>query len=135
VDVNHIPRSSSAFAVQKKDGEKMELDKAPSIRKDFNAEVASAIGATLSEILGERVLVLLYKWLKDHYDIGSDEIPHRLPTVIQVLEEMFGAVGARAIGPDVAKRLYSQLGLSFVERSNWTLENYIEEALRSLSEL
>jgi hypothetical protein len=110
----------------------MELDKASSARKDFNEEVASAIDVTLSEVLGERVLVLLYKWLKDHYDISPDEIPHRLPTVIQVLEEVFGVVGARAIGPGVAKRLYSQLGLRFVERSNWTLENYIEEALRSL---
>ena len=104
----------------------------PSSRRGFNAEVASAIEAALSEILGERVLVVLYRQLKDRYDIDADEIPYHLPTVIRVLEEMFGAVGTRSIGSDVAKRLYNQLGLAFVERSNYTLNDYIEEALKSL---
>ena len=103
----------------------MKLDMVPSSRKDFNAEVTRAIDAALSEILGERVLVVMYRHLKDHYDIDADEIPYHLTTIIRVLEEMFGAVGIKAIGSDVAKRLYSQLGLRFVERSNYTLNNYI----------
>jgi hypothetical protein len=113
----------------------MELDMAHSSRKDFNAEVTRAIDAALSEILGERVLVVLYRYLKDHHDIRPDEICYRLPTIIEVLEKMFGAVGTKAIGSDVAKKLYGQLGLRFVERSNYSLKGYIEEALKLLPNL
>jgi len=75
---------------------------------------------------------VLYRHLKDHYDIGSDEMPYRLPTIIRVLEEMFGVGGTKAIGSDVAKKLYSQLGLGFVAHSNYTLEDYIREAMKML---
>jgi hypothetical protein len=104
----------------------------PGSTRDFNEEVARAIHATLSEILGEHSLRALYGYLKDHYDIGSEEIPYRLPAVIRVLEEMFGAVGATAIGSDVAKKLYGNLGLRFIERSNHTLEDYLKDALKLL---
>jgi hypothetical protein len=113
----------------------MKLDMVPSSRKDFNAEVTRAIDAALSEILGERVLVVMYRHLKDHYDIDADEIPYHLTTIIRVLEEMFGAVGTRAIGSDVAKKLYNQVGLRFVERANYSLNDYIEEILKLLPNL
>jgi len=100
-----------------------------SSRRDFSQEVARAINDTLSEILGEHALEVLHGHLEDRYDIRSDEMPCRLPTVIQVLEEMFGALGTKAIGSDVAKKLYSQLGLRFVAHSNYTLEDYMEEAV------
>lgn len=38
-------------------------------------------------------------------------------------------VGTKAIGSDVAKKLYSQLGLRFVEHSNYALNDYIEQSL------
>jgi hypothetical protein len=101
-------------------------------RRDFNEEVTRAIDAALSEILGKPTLGVLYKHLKEHCGISSDQMPHQIPTIIRVLEEIFGAVGASSIGSDVAKKLYSQLGLTFVEHSNCSLEDYIEEARKLL---
>ena len=109
----------------------MELDMTLSSRRDFNEEVTRAIDATLSEIMGDNKKVV-YMHLKDHYDIGPREMPYRLPTIIRVLEEMFGVVGTIAIGSDVAKKLYSQLGLRFIEHSNYSLKDYMEEVLRLL---
>jgi hypothetical protein len=63
----------------------MGLDTTLSSRKDFNQEVARAIDAAFSEILGEHTLRALYGHLKDHYNIASDEIPYHLPTIIRVL--------------------------------------------------
>jgi hypothetical protein len=101
-------------------------------RRDFNEEVVRAIDAALSEILGKPTLEVLYKHLKEQCGIGSDQMPYRLPTIIRVLEEIFGAVGASSIGSDVAKKLYNQLGLTFVEHSNYSLEDYVEEARKLL---
>jgi hypothetical protein len=98
-------------------------------------EVARAIDTALSQIMGQPLLEAIYKHLKHHYDISSEEIPYHLPTIIRVLEEIFGAVGTKAIGSDVAKKLYNQLGLEFAEHSNYTLNDYIEEALKSLPNL
>jgi hypothetical protein len=104
-------------------------------RRDFNKEIARAIDAALYETVGQTILEALHRHLKNHYDIGSDQIPYHLPTIIRVLEEMFGAVGTRAIGSDVAKKLYNQVGLRFVERANYSLNDYIEEILKLLPNL
>ena len=100
--------------------------------KNFNEEVAKAIDTTLSEILGEHVVEVLYYHLKDRYGVVLDEIPYRLPTVIRVLEEMFGVTGTKAIGVDVAKKLYSQLGIKFYAHLNYTFQDYIDEVQKIL---
>ena len=115
--------------------EVVELDEpqtVPNSRREFNREVAKAIDAALNEILGQTSLEVLYDHLKTQYDIESDEMSYHLQTIISVLDEMFGAVGAIAIGSDVAKKLYRQLGLRFVEHSNYSLKDYVEETLKLL---
>jgi hypothetical protein len=99
-------------------------------RRDFNEEVARAIDATLREKLGELTSRVLCRYLKDEYDIGPDEMPSRLPIVTRIFEEMFGVFGTKVIGSDVAKKLYSQLGIRFVTHWNYSLEDYVEEALK-----
>ena len=79
-----------------------------SFTKNFNEEVAKAIAAAISETLGEHTLEVFYDRLKDRYDVGPDAIPYQLPTVIRVLEEMFGVIETKAIGVDVAKKLYTK---------------------------
>lgn len=75
---------------------------------------------------------MLHKHLKDDYDIEPDEMPYQLSTILRDLEEVFGVLVVKSIGSDIAKRLYNQLGLRFVTRSNYTFEDYIEEAEKLL---
>ncbi len=104
-----------------------------SSQRDFNQKVLKSIDDLLSELLGRRNLETLYAHLKDHYDIGPDEIPYRLSVLYQVLETKFDVIGAKTIGDDVARKLYGRLNLTFVQTPNYALEDYIEQAKKTLS--
>ena len=47
-------------------------------RRDFNEEVARAIDATLSEILGEHALGALYRYLKDALKLSTLQWPQSI---------------------------------------------------------
>lgn len=101
---------------------------------EFNEKVHQAIDEALSEMLGQTVLHALYTHLRNQYDISRDELPYRLETLYQVLGNIFGVVGAKTIGNDVARKLYHMLDLNFTQTSNFTLKDYIDQAKRMLSQ-
>jgi len=86
-------------------------------------------------IVGEQVLAALYKHLKDHYDITSDEIPYRLDTFFGTLEETFGVKGAGTLSRAIAKHVYLRFNLEFVDKENYKLQNYLEDAKKELSRI
>ena len=96
--------------------------------KEFNDEVKLAIDDAISAILGQQVLKALYAHLKDHYDITRDEIPYRLDTLFDALENTFGVKGALTLGRVIAKRFYARMNLQFAELGNYKLQDYLEDA-------
>ena len=96
--------------------------------KEFNDEVKLAIDDAISAILGQQALKALYAHLKEHYDITRDEIPYRLDTLFDALENTFGVKGALTLGRVIAKRFYARMNLQFVELGNYKLQDYLEEA-------
>jgi hypothetical protein len=96
--------------------------------KEFNDEVKLAIDDAISAILGQQVLKALYAHLQEHYDITRDEIPYRLDTLFDALENTFGVKGALTLGRVIAKRFYARMGLQFVELGNYKLQDYLEDA-------
>ena len=66
--------------------------------KHFNDEVRRAIDGAVFSIVGPEVVGALYKHLKEHYDVTPDEVPYRLDTVFDTLEQTFGVKGERTNG-------------------------------------
>lgn len=95
---------------------------------DFTEQIVSAIDNTVHELLGQRVLNALQEQLRTHHDIRPEELPYRLDTLYDTLENVSGVFGAKTIGYEVAKNLYAKLGLRFMETENYTLQDYIEQA-------
>jgi len=102
------------------------------VTKEFNSEVKYAIDGAIFSLVGGGVLAALYKNLKEHYDITPDEIPYRLDSVFETLEHTFGVKGARTLSRVVARRLYFRLNLQFVEKENYRLQDYLEDAKKKL---
>jgi len=100
---------------------------------DFTGQIVLAIDDTVRAVLGQSVLDALYEHLRTHYDIGPEELPYRLDTLYDVLENVFGVFGAKTIGHRVARNLYTRLGLRFEDMENYTLHDYIDQAKRTLS--
>ena len=102
------------------------------LTKEFDSEVKRCVAGAIYGIMGQEVLEALYKHLKKQYDITPDEIPYRLDSVFETLEETFGAKGARTVSRAIAKRLYYRLNLQLIETENYRLQDYIEEAKKEL---
>ena len=102
------------------------------VTKELNNEVKYAVDSAIFGIVGVDVLRALYKHLREHYDITPDEIPYRLDTVFDTLEQTFGVKGARTLSRAIAKRLYYRLNLQFVETENYRLQDYLEQAKKEL---
>jgi hypothetical protein len=103
------------------------------VTKEFNNEVKRAIDGAIYGIVGQDVLRALYEHLKEHYDVTPDEVPYRLDTVFETLEQTFGVKGARTISRAISKRLYYRLNLQFVETENFRLQDYLEQAKKQLA--
>jgi len=101
--------------------------------KEFNDEVKLAIDDTIAAILGEQVLQALYVHLKEHYDITRDEIPYRLNTLFDALENTFGVKGAMTLSRVIAKQFYARMNMQFAELGNYKLQDYLEDAKINLA--
>jgi hypothetical protein len=101
--------------------------------KEFNDEVKRAIDGGISDIVGKNVVESLYKHLKEHYDIVPDEIPYRTDTLFETLEHTFGMAGARTLSRAIARRVYAQMGLPFIEPPDYRLQDYLEDAKKQLA--
>jgi len=104
------------------------------VTRDFNDEVKVAIDDAIVDLVGSKVLVSVYQHLRIQYDISGLEVPYRLDTLLEVLGNVFGIVGARTIERTIAKRLYSRLGLDFYDAHSYRLEDYLEQAKKELAQ-
>jgi hypothetical protein len=101
---------------------------------DFNQLLGSAIEDTIQEFLGLSILEALGSEMTTKYDISSEELPYRLETVYDILENKFRVVEAETIGPAIAANLYGKLGLPFHNHEGYSLPQYIRTAKSALSE-
>jgi hypothetical protein len=99
----------------------------------FNDDARRAIDDAISSVVGEQVLKAVYDHLKDHYGIADDEVPYRLDTLFDTLEKTFGFKGALTLSRVIARRVYGQMGLRFIELPNYRLQDYLEQAKKQLA--
>ncbi len=81
---------------------------------------------TLKGIFGAKVPEAIYKRLETNYSISPEEIPNRLSEFVQGLEGLFDRA-SKPVERAIAKRLYSKLGLRFVEMHSLGLLDYLNE--------
>ena len=95
---------------------------------NFNKVLSLSIDETIREYLGVTVLNDLHKELKAKHDISSNEMPYRIETVYEILENSFQVKGAKTIGPLIAERFYKKLGIPYHNHEGYTLADYVERA-------
>jgi hypothetical protein len=76
---------------------------------------------------GEIVRETIFERLETVYGIKHEEIPQKLPAFHQALLELTRSV-ANVMERVIARYLYSRLGLSFVNREDWSLIEYVNHA-------
>ena len=102
--------------------------------EDFNDELKRVIDSVIFGIVGQNVLRALHKHLKERYDITPNEIPYRLDTLFEILENTFGVTAARTLGNVIVRRLYFRYNLQFGDTKGYRLQDYVDEAKRQLAQ-
>jgi hypothetical protein len=97
------------------------------------AEVGEVLLQAVDEGLsvpGEIVRTAIYQRLERSYRLRREEIPEKLETFHQALQDLLGVRSAKVMEKLIAKNLYSRLGLNFTEHANSTLVDYVNHAKR-----
>lgn len=99
---------------------------------DFNGTLTKAIDEAIKGLLGRDVLESFYNHLDFFGGIKRDELPYHIDVVFHVFEKNFGATVGNVLGRSITKNFYSKLGVEFVERPNYNLLDYVEDAKAKL---
>lgn len=95
---------------------------------EFDRMLVESLNESFATILGEIPKKAVYDLLEKRYTIAVNRIPERLNEFATALETLFGAGPSTAIVRIIVKRLYSKLGLTYIERPDWRLPDYVNEA-------
>jgi len=91
------------------------------------------IDEALAGVLGINVRDAIYLALLTNFSVTREELPKHLDKFEQLLEDNIGQRAAKVIFRAIAKRLYSELNLTFSEEPTYSLTDYVMEAkLRTL---
>ncbi|TSA42709.1 hypothetical protein D4R54_02210 [archaeon] len=95
---------------------------------EIDRMLVEALNESFAAILGEIPKKTVYDILEKKHAIAVNRIPERLNEFTTALETLFGVMASKVIVRIVVKRLYSKLGLTYVERPDWRLPDYVNEA-------
>lgn len=94
----------------------------------FDKLLVESLDESVAMILGEAPKKTVYDILEKSHAIARNRIPERLNEFAVALETLFGVASSKVIVRFVVKRLYSKLGLTYIERPDWRLSDYVSEA-------
>jgi hypothetical protein len=99
-----------------------------SARPNFDRLLVESLDESFAAILGEIPKKTVYDVLQKNHAIAKNCIPERLNEFTAALETVFGAPSSKVLERIIVKGLYSKLGLTYVERPDWRLFDYVAEA-------
>jgi hypothetical protein len=95
---------------------------------EFDRLFAQSLDESFTEILGEIPKKTFYDGLERKHAIARNCIPEKLDEFTVALETVFGITCSKVLMRIIATELYSKLGLTFIERPDWRLLEYVTEA-------
>jgi len=95
---------------------------------EFDRLFVQSLDESFAAILGEIAKQTFYDGLEKNHAIARNRRPDRMNEFTTALETVFGAACSKVLIKIIAKGLYSKLGLTFIERPDWQLLDYLTEA-------
>lgn len=78
-------------------------------------------------VLGANVRLEIFRYSERKCQVTREDIPQKMEAFHRVLESIFGHA-VENVEKLIVKRLYQKLGLTFVNREDWTLVDYVDHA-------
>lgn len=90
--------------------------------------LVESLDESFAAILGEIPKKTLFDFLEKSRAITKNRIPEKLNEFTAAMDTVFGTTTSRVLESIVVKGLYSRLALTYIERPDWRLLDYMTEA-------
>jgi len=95
-------------------------------KEEFKKLLLQTIDENLKQIFQETATHIIYQFLESNYSLKREEIPEKLETFMEGLQEFFRS-GAHMIEQTILKELYSNFGLRYKSREGYRFVDYIDD--------
>jgi len=95
---------------------------------DSSRLLLDSVDEALTDLFGAEFREMFYRYLEERFCMSKGTLPSRLDDLASVLSTTFGPTGSLVLGRAIAKRLYSKVGIRFIEKPGWTLVEYFDYA-------
>ena len=93
---------------------------------DFERLLLDSVDEALTDVLSAQFREIFYWYLEVKFCIMKATLPSRLDDLGSALSTTFGPTGSLVLERAIAKRLYSKVGIRFIEKPGWTLVEYLD---------
>ena len=90
--------------------------------------LVESLDESFAAILGEIPKKTLFDFLEKNRAITKNRIPEKLNEFTTAMDTVFGTTTSKVLESIVVKGLYSKLALTYIERPDWRLPDYVNEA-------
>ena len=95
-------------------------------KEEFKKLLLQTIDENLKHIFRETATHIIYQFLESKYSLKREEIPEKLETFMEGLNEFFGS-GVHVIEQSILKELHVNLGLKYKMREDYSFVDYIDD--------
>jgi len=95
---------------------------------ELDRALLESMDETLTEVFSTEFREAFYRHLETTSHIMREGVPNQLNDFVSVLSKIFGSKGSLVLERAIAKRLYSKLGIGFIEKPGHTLLDYFRES-------
>ena len=95
-------------------------------KEEFKKLLLRTIDENLKQIFRETATHIIYQFLENNYSLKREEIPEKLETFMEGLQEFFRS-GAHMIEQSILKELHVKLGLKYIVREGYRFMEYIDD--------
>jgi hypothetical protein len=95
-------------------------------KEEFNRLLLRTIDENLKHIFRETATHIIYQFLENNYSLKREEIPEKLETFMEGLQEFFRS-GAHMIEQSILVELHMKLGLRYKSREGYRFMDYIDD--------
>ena len=95
-------------------------------KEEFKKLLLQIIDENLKQIFRETATHIIYKFLEKNYSLKREEIPEKLETFMEGLQDFFRS-GAHMIEQSILEELHMKLGLKYKSRKDYRFMDYIDD--------
>lgn len=99
---------------------------------DFDALLVRSVDCALEDVLGAGFRDAFYTYLEKSFQTTRETLPNRIDTFLSALSMCLGSRASLVMGRAIAKRLYIELGIRFIQKPGYSLLNYVTDAEHQL---